>query len=122
MFKAVVHADAIAGLLVAAALVRPERLAGMKVSPVKRKLKEKAFAPGVDRDEVYQAEATLRLPLDEFIAVAITGIQQVAPTSGYGRIPHRYLPQVRAGAAAPETGSRTRPFGKRRKLPSVLSR
>jgi predicted hydrolase (HD superfamily) len=31
MSKAVVHADAIAGLLVAAALVRPERSAGMKV-------------------------------------------------------------------------------------------
>ena len=45
MAEAVVHADAIAGLLVAAALVRPERSAGMKVSSVKKKLKEKAFAP-----------------------------------------------------------------------------
>jgi len=79
MSKAVVHADAIAGLLVAAALVRPERSAGMKVSSVKKKLKEKAFAPGVNRDEVYGAEETLGLPLDEFIAVAVTGLQQVAP-------------------------------------------
>jgi putative nucleotidyltransferase with HDIG domain len=79
MSKAVVHADAIAGLLVAAALVRPERSAGMKVSSVKKKLKNKAFAPGVDRDEVYGAEESLGLPLDQFIAVAITGIQQVAP-------------------------------------------
>jgi putative nucleotidyltransferase with HDIG domain len=79
MAKAVVHADAIAGLLVAAALVRPERSAGMKVSSVKKKLKERSFAPGVNRDEVYGAEETLGLPLDEFIAVAITGVQQVAP-------------------------------------------
>ena len=79
MSKAVVHADAIAGLLVAAALVRPERSAGMKVSSVKKKLKNKAFAPGVDRDEVYGVEESLGLPLDQFIAVAITGIQQVAP-------------------------------------------
>src|SRR4030095_10408757 len=79
MSKAVVHADAVAGLLVAAALVRPERSAGMKVSSVKKKLKEKAFAPGVNRDEVYGAEATLGLPLDEFVAVAIEGVQQVAP-------------------------------------------
>jgi predicted hydrolase (HD superfamily) len=49
----VVHADAIAGLLVASALVRPERSAGMKVSSVKKKLKEKAFAPGANREEVY---------------------------------------------------------------------
>jgi putative nucleotidyltransferase with HDIG domain len=80
--KAVVHADAIAGLLVAAALVRPERTAGMKVSSVKKKLKNKAFAPGVNRDEVYGAEESLGLPVDQFIAVAITGIQQVAPEIG----------------------------------------
>jgi predicted hydrolase (HD superfamily) len=78
----VVHADAIAGLLVAAALVRPERSAGMKVSSVKKKLKEKSFAPGVNRDEVYGAEETLGLPLDQFIAVSIAGIQQVAPEIG----------------------------------------
>jgi putative nucleotidyltransferase with HDIG domain len=82
MAKAVVHADAIAGLLVAAALVRPERSAGMKVSSIKKKLKEKAFAPGVNRDEVYGVEETLGLPLDEFIAVSVTGLQQVAPDIG----------------------------------------
>jgi predicted hydrolase (HD superfamily) len=82
MSKAVVHADAIAGLLVASALVRPERSVGMKVSSVKKKLKEKAFAPGVNREEVYGAEQTLGLPLDEFVAVTIEGIQQVAPDIG----------------------------------------
>ena len=82
MARAVVHADAIAGLLVAAALVRPERSAGMKVSSIKKKLKEKAFAPGVNRDEVYGVEETLGLPRDEFIAVSVTGLQQVAPDIG----------------------------------------
>jgi predicted hydrolase (HD superfamily) len=67
---------------VAAALVRPKRSAGMKVSSVRKKLKEKAFAPGVNRDEVYEAEAVLGIPLVEFIAVAIAGIQQVAPDIG----------------------------------------
>ena len=66
----------------AAALVRPKRSAGMKVSSVRKKLKEKAFAPGVNRDEVYEAEAVLGIPLVEFIAVAIAGIQQVAPDIG----------------------------------------
>jgi len=82
MARAVVHADAIAGLLVAAALVRPERSTGMKVSSVKKKLKEKAFAPGVNREEVYGAEAVLGLSLDEFVAVAIEGLQQVAADIG----------------------------------------
>jgi putative nucleotidyltransferase with HDIG domain len=79
MSKAVVHADAVAGLLVAAALVRPEKSAGMKVSSVKKKLKEKSFAPGVNRDEVYDVEDRIGLPLDEFITVSIEGLQDVAP-------------------------------------------
>jgi len=79
MAETVVHADAVAGLLVAAALVRPEKATGMKVSSVKKKLKEKAFAPGVNRDEVLDVEERIGLPLDEFIAVSIEGLQDVAP-------------------------------------------
>jgi len=79
MSQAVVHADAIAGLLVASALVRPEKATGMKVSSVKKKLKEKSFAPGVNRGEVTDVEERIGLPLDEFIAVSIEGLQDVAP-------------------------------------------
>jgi putative nucleotidyltransferase with HDIG domain len=82
MSRAVVHADAVAGLLVAAALVRPERATGMKVSSVKKKLKEKAFAPGVNRDEVTGVEEAIGLPLDEFLAVSIEGLQGVAREIG----------------------------------------
>jgi putative nucleotidyltransferase with HDIG domain len=79
MSQAIVHADAVAGLLVAAALVRPEKATGMKVSSVKKKLKDKAFAPGVNREEITEVEERLDLPLDEFIAVSIEGLQEVAP-------------------------------------------
>lgn len=82
MSKAVVHADAVAGLLVAAALVRPERATGMKVSSVKKKLKERAFAPGVNRQEILDVEASIGLSLDEFLAVAIGGLQRVAAEIG----------------------------------------
>jgi putative nucleotidyltransferase with HDIG domain len=78
MSRAVVHADAVAGLLVAAALVRPQKAAGMKVSSVKKKLKEKAFAPGVNRDEITQVEERIGVPLDEFLGLAIEGLQSVA--------------------------------------------
>jgi putative nucleotidyltransferase with HDIG domain len=78
MSRAVVHADAVAGLLVAAALVRPEKTAGMKVSSVKKKLKEKAFAPGVNREEITDVEGSIGLPLDEFLAASIEGLQAVA--------------------------------------------
>jgi putative nucleotidyltransferase with HDIG domain len=80
--QAIVAADAVAGLLVAAALVRPERSAGMKVSSIKKKLKEKAFAPGVNRDEIAQAETNLGLSLDEFIGLGIEGLQEVAGDIG----------------------------------------
>ena len=82
MSRAVVHADAVSGLLVASALVRPEKADGMKVSSVKKKLKEKAFAPGVNREEITDVEASIGLPLDEFIAVSIGGLQSVAAEIG----------------------------------------
>jgi putative nucleotidyltransferase with HDIG domain len=82
MSNAIVNADAVAGLLVAAALVRPEKATGMKVSSVKKKLKEKAFAPGVNREEVTSVEESIGLPLDEFFEVSIRGLQEVAPDIG----------------------------------------
>jgi uncharacterized protein len=82
MSKAIVAADAVAGLLVASALVRPEKSVGMKTSSVKKKLKEKAFAPGVNREEIAQAETNLGLSLDEFIVLGIEGLQEVAPEIG----------------------------------------
>jgi putative nucleotidyltransferase with HDIG domain len=77
--RAIVHADAVAGLLVACALVRPEKASGMKVSSVKKKLKEKSFAPGVEREEIRSVEESIGVPLDEFIEISIRGLQSVAP-------------------------------------------
>ena len=82
MCRAIVAADAVAGLLVAAALVRPERSVGMKVSSVRKKLKEKAFAPGVNREEIALAEPNLGLSLVEFIGLGIEGLQEVSAEVG----------------------------------------
>jgi putative nucleotidyltransferase with HDIG domain len=82
MDKAIVHADAVAGLLVASALVRPEKSTGMKVSSVKKKLKEKAFAPGVNREEISSVEDSLGMPVEALIEAAIEGLQTVAPEIG----------------------------------------
>jgi putative nucleotidyltransferase with HDIG domain len=77
MSNAIVAADAVAGLLVASALVRPEKATGMKVSSIKKKLKERSFAPGVNRDEIH-ACSELGLELDEFLQLGIEGLQLVA--------------------------------------------
>jgi putative nucleotidyltransferase with HDIG domain len=82
MSRAVVHADALSGFLVACALVRPEKAGGMKVSSVRKKLKEKAFAPGVARDDIRNVEDGIGLPVDEFIALGIEGLQSVAAEIG----------------------------------------
>ena len=82
MSKSIVHADGVAGLLVACALVRPTKAEGMKVSSVKKKLKEKSFAPGVERDKIRGVEESIGIPMDEFIQVSIAGLQEVAPDIG----------------------------------------
>lgn len=82
MSKSIVHADGVAGLLVACALVRPDKANGMKVSSVKKKLKEKSFAPGVERDKIWGVEESIGMPMEDFIAVSITGLQEVAPEIG----------------------------------------
>jgi putative nucleotidyltransferase with HDIG domain len=84
MARSIVHADGVAGLLVACALVRPDKALGMKVSSVKKKLKEKSFAPGVERDKIEGVEGSIGIPMDEFIAISIEGLQQVAPEIGLG--------------------------------------
>jgi uncharacterized protein len=82
MSRSIVHADGVAGLLVACALVRPDKATGMKVSSVKKKLKEKSFAPGVERDKIRGVEESIGIPMDEFIAISIVGLQKVAPEIG----------------------------------------
>jgi putative nucleotidyltransferase with HDIG domain len=79
MSRAITHADGVAGLLVACALVRPDKASGMKVSSVKKKLKEKSFAPGVEREKIRGVEESIGIPMDEFIAISIEGLQEVAP-------------------------------------------
>jgi putative nucleotidyltransferase with HDIG domain len=81
MSQAIVAADAVAGLLVAAALVRPEKAIGMKVSSVKKKLKESSFAPGVNREEIH-ACSEIGLDLDTFVGLGIEGLQLVAADIG----------------------------------------
>ena len=82
MSRSIAHADGVAGLLVACALVRPEKATGMKVSSVKKKLKEKSFAPGVEREKIWGVEESIGIPMDDFIGISITGLQKVAPEIG----------------------------------------
>ncbi len=77
--------DELAGFVVACALVRPSRsLADLEVPSVKKKLKDKAFARGVSRDDVRQGAEELGVPLDELIAEVITALRPHERELGLG--------------------------------------
>jgi putative nucleotidyltransferase with HDIG domain len=76
MDKAIVAADELTGFIVAAALIRPTRLEGMKSKSVIKKLKTATFAAKVDRNEVYQGAEMLGWELPELITFIIDVLQK----------------------------------------------
>jgi putative nucleotidyltransferase with HDIG domain len=77
--------DELCGFLVACALVRPTRsLKDLEVSSVKKKLKDKAFARGVSRDDVYLGVEELGLPLDELVQFLLEALRPHEQVLGLG--------------------------------------
>jgi putative nucleotidyltransferase with HDIG domain len=83
MEKALFAADELSGFVIAVALVKPGRtLAEVDVASVKRKMKDKAFAKGVRRDDIVKGAADLGVPLDDHITTVIEALRQIAPQLG----------------------------------------
>ncbi len=79
---ALIAADQTTGLITAATLVRPDRsLPQVKVSSVRKRMREGAFARGVHRESILRC-AELGLDLDEFLIIALTAMQGVAAELG----------------------------------------
>jgi putative nucleotidyltransferase with HDIG domain len=71
--------DELSGFLVACALVRPDKaIAEVKVKSVKKKLKDKAFARGVNRDDVRNGAEELGVDLGEHIAFVRDAMATIA--------------------------------------------
>jgi predicted hydrolase (HD superfamily) len=85
MARALFAVDELCGFLVACALVRPSRsLQDLEVSSVRKKLKDKAFARGVSREDVIQGAAELGVPLDEHIAFVLAALRPHERILGLG--------------------------------------
>ncbi|MDX1647822.1 MAG: HD domain-containing protein [Longimicrobiales bacterium] len=76
--KALVACDELSGLVVATCLVRPTGIDDLKPKSVKKKLKDKAFAAGVDREEVRKGIELLGIDRNEHIQNVIDGLRSVA--------------------------------------------
>ncbi len=75
--------DEVTGMITATALVRPTRsIFGLEVASVRKKMKTKGFAAGVNRDDLIKGAAELDIDLDEHIANVIAAMSSVAGTLG----------------------------------------
>jgi len=83
MEKALFACDELAGFITAAALVRPDKsIHSLEAKSVRRRMKDKAFARSVSRDDIINGAADLGVDLDEHIAFCIDAMKQIAPELG----------------------------------------
>jgi len=85
MARALFAVDELCGFLVACALVRPSRsLADLEPKSVLKKLKDKAFARGVSREDVTRGAEEIGIPLDELVAFLLSALRPHERTLGLG--------------------------------------
>ena len=81
--KTLFACDELAGFITAAALVRPSKsVLDLEASSVKKRMKDKAFARGVKREDLTAGAELLGLPLDEHITNVIGSMRQQADALG----------------------------------------
>ena len=83
MAKTLFAVDELTGLITATALVKPSKsVMEVEAKSVRKKMRDKAFARGVNRDDVINGAADLGVDLDEHIAFVISAMQKVAGDLG----------------------------------------
>ena len=74
--------ETITGLVIATALVQPDKkMASVKPKSVKKRMKEKAFARGANRETIMECE-TIGIPIADFCALSVTAMQGIADYLG----------------------------------------
>lgn len=88
MRKTLAAVDELVGFITAVALVRPSRsVMDLESSSVRKKMKDKAFARAVSREDIVKGAELLGVTLDEHIAFVISALQGIAPALGLQGVP-----------------------------------
>ncbi|MDB5077823.1 MAG: hypothetical protein JWO42_4002 [Chloroflexi bacterium] len=83
MEKTLAAVDELTGLITAATLVRPSRsIHELDATAVRKKMKDKAFARQVNRDDILRGAAEMGVDLDEHISFVIQAMRGIAPELG----------------------------------------
>lgn len=83
--RTLIACDELTGLINATALVRPTGIDDLAPKSVKKKMKDRAFAAGVDRDDVYRGAELLGVDLDTHMRNVITAMQGIREELGLRR-------------------------------------
>ena len=90
-------ADELCGFLVACALVRPDRsFDTLEPSSVKKRMKDKAFARTVNREDLWKGAEELGLSFDEHCAFLIAALREIQTELGLGAAAAARQPQAKA--------------------------
>jgi predicted hydrolase (HD superfamily) len=83
MDKMIFAVDELTGFVIACALVRPGKsLAGLEPGSVRKKLKDRAFARSVIRDDIWKGIEELGADFDEHVSFVIDALKPIAPQIG----------------------------------------
>jgi predicted hydrolase (HD superfamily) len=83
MAKALFASDELTGLITASTLVKPSKnIADVDVAGIRKKMKDKGFARGVNRDDITQGAEALGVSLDQHIAIVLEAMRSIAGTLG----------------------------------------
>jgi putative nucleotidyltransferase with HDIG domain len=82
MAKTLFACDELAGFITACSLVRPDRILSLEAKSVRKRMKDKAFARSVSREDIVQGAEELGIPLDEHIAFCIGAMKTIAGALG----------------------------------------
>jgi len=80
--KVLFACDELAGFITACALVRPDRIATLEAKSVRKRMKDKAFARSVSREDIIKSAQELGVPLDEHITFCIEAMRSIADQLG----------------------------------------